>query len=60
MAVLACIVVACSARLESLDLTLDWSSSSSVNPYAQSLLVRPLRTSVDLFCFALGLGLLRY
>ena len=55
MAVLACIIVACSARLESLDLTLDWSSTSSVNPYVQHLLVRPFHISVPFImvpCFA--------
>ena len=55
MAVLACIVVACSARLESLDLTLDWSSTSSINPYAEHLLVRPFHISVPFIivpCFA--------
>ena len=55
MAVLACIVVACSARLESLDLSLGSSRFSSANnPCAQHLLVRPLCISGCLYCFALG------
>ena len=37
MVVLACIVVACSARLEALDLRLDWYCTDC----AQDLLVRP-------------------
>ncbi len=49
MVVLACIVVACSARLEVLDLSLDSCSPVNkhlnegyfANPYAQGLLVRP-------------------
>ena len=37
LAALACIVVACSARLEGLDLRLDWCCADA---YAQNLLVR--------------------
>ena len=55
MAVLSCVVVACSARLESLDLCLGSSSTSSADPYAQSLLVRPLCLGVRLYCVGLGL-----
>ena len=44
MAVLACIVVACSARLGALDLRFDWYCREAC---AQNLLVRPLRLTLN-------------
>ena len=55
MVVLACVVVACSARLEVLDLSLgDWSDSSSDKPYAQSLLVGLVSASASHYAPEVG------
>ena len=57
MVVLAC-TVACSARLEVLDLNLDWNNSGSETPY-QSLLVGQLFVSVSAFTVLPKVGLLK-
>ena len=58
MVVLACIVVACSARLEILDLDLDWGNSTE-KPFAQTLLVGQLSVSVSACTVLPKVGLLK-